>query len=439
MDYQKIADERINLADLPGTQRERLSIKTSERMKEEYVIDAHSHIFDIKCVNKSYFIIRFIKDIFGLRSAPEGDVEFSVNEAYKNKSIYEEGWEDELLRELESGRAIRIADSEVPARGIIDVAKATVFLTLKRMRDVYDYYLRHYSLARSYGIKKSNVISTALAMDLETGWGVKIKKTLKNQITELKRLSLSKPILPFMGCDPRRADLTGRDKNLYSLFSYAFCQPPYFSGIKIYPALGYDPFDYRLWPIYKICERYSIPVLTHCGGGIISTDDLCFEVYVGERKEIIKAHNRKGIAEILNNPERWIPVLEKFPKLRVDFGHFGGYDTWASSKSVTDGTDTQHRKECIFGLMNKYDNVYADFSYNFVEDYLSANLVKVLATNKKVRERTLFGTDYWMVTPDSNMKDRQDEFIARLEDASQDSFDLVKMLLIDNPTKYLCS
>ena len=242
-----------------------------------------------------------------------------------------------------------------------------------------------------------------------------------------------------MGCDPRRADMTEKNENLYSLFSYAFCEAPYFSGIKIYPALGYDPFDFRLWPVYDICERYSIPVLTHCGGGIISTDDLCFEVYVGESKETIKADNRKGIAEILNNPERWIPVLEKFPKLRLDFGHFGGYDTWASGEPLTDGTDTQHRKECIFGLMNKYENVYADFSYNFVEDYLSENLVKVLATNKKVRERTLFGTDYWMVTPDSNMKDKQEEFIARLKNASQDSFDLVKMLLIDNPTRYLFS
>ena len=183
--------KELNRLTMPGTQKERLSFKTNERMMEEYVIDAHSHIFDIKCVNKSYFIIRFIKDIFGLRSATAGDVEFSVNEAYKNKSIYEEGWEDELLRELESGRAICFADREVPARGIIDVAKATVFLTFKRMRDVYDYYLRHYSLARSYGINESNVISTALAMDLETGWGVKIKKTLKDQITELKKLSLS--------------------------------------------------------------------------------------------------------------------------------------------------------------------------------------------------------------------------------------------------------
>lgn len=40
-----------------------------------------------------------------------------------------------------------------------------------------------------------------------------------------------------------------------------------FSGFKIYPALGYYPFDPLLLPLWKYAEQNSLPVMTHCVRG----------------------------------------------------------------------------------------------------------------------------------------------------------------------------
>jgi predicted TIM-barrel fold metal-dependent hydrolase len=437
MDYKSEAQKRINFKKLVKNPTERLSKKTKELLKKSYVIDVHSHLFDIKCVNKSYFIIRCIKDFLGLKSSGEITMEFSEEDAYKTISSNEENWEKKLFNELEGDPDIEFRDKNRPTRGFIDKANATKFLLFKKMIDVYNHYLINYSLAEIFGIQKSNIISTALTMDLEMGWNVKIKKTLYEQITELKSLSLSKPVLPFLYCDPRRADIgDDNQNNLYSLFNYAFCKGQSFFGIKIYPALGYDPSDYRLWPIYEICQEFSIPVITHCGGETVSTDRLCIEIFEGWDIKTITASNRKEMAYNLNNPKRWEVVLKRFPELRLNFGHFGGYETWDSS-SVVDDIDPQHRKECIIGFMEKYPNVYADFAFNFVEEKLAVNLINILIYKEKVRQRTLFGTDYWMVTPEGNLKNEQREFIERLKDSSMDELDLVKSLLIDNPKRFL--
>lgn len=37
-----------------------------------------------------------------------------------------------------------------------------------------------------------------------------------------------------------------------------------FKGIKIYPALGYFPFDEDLLPLWAYCEQRNIPITTHC-------------------------------------------------------------------------------------------------------------------------------------------------------------------------------
>lgn len=440
MEYREQAKKLIHIDKLPETGKERLSGITAELMKHDYVIDVHSHLFDIKCINKSYYIIRSIKDFLGLKSNGTGNIEFDEEDAYKNVSTNEEGWEDELIAELTGDPDIRFVNKTEPSKGLVDVAKALRFLSFKNMVDVYDHYIEEYSLAEILGKQKTHVISTALTMDLETGWNVKITKSMYSQIGELKELSKSKPILPFLYCDPRRANKTGTKKNLYSLFNYAFCEEPFFFGIKIYPALGYDPDDFRLWPIYEICEKYSIPVLTHCGGESVSTDKRKLGIFEGTHKKMVTAKNRKLVAYELNNPKRWEPVLQQFPKLKLDFGHFGGYETWDSSSPVSIEKDPQQRKECIINLMNTYPNVYADFAYNFIEGNLANNFINVLIYKDIVRQRALFGTDYWMVTPKGNLRVDQTDFvkrIERLEKASPDNLNLLNTLILDNPKKFL--
>lgn len=436
-DYQKQANSRISIKNIGEIATDRISNITKELLEKDYVIDTHTHLFDIKCINKSYFLIRFIKDFLGLKSNEEDNIDYSIEEAYKSISINNENWEEELIQELEDKSIKGFTSKTDSTKGFIDIYKFTKFLKFKLMKDVYNHYICDFSLAKNFNLPKENVLTTALMMDLEIGWNVPIKKNIFAQIKELKDLSSKKPVLPFLFCDPRRAEFIDNEKNLYSLFNYAFNKEQSFFGVKIYPALGYDPSDFRLWPIYKICEKYSIPVLTHCGGETISTANLDIEIFEGKNKKPITAKNRKAIAYILNDPNRWKLVLEKFPKLKLNFAHFGGYETWNSSKSVDKKIDPQQRKECIFNFMQEYPNVFADFSYNLVETDLSRNLKEVLYTNEIVRERTLFGSDYWVVNKEGNLQNEQSRFIKKLDEDLPEVLNLGKKLTLINPKKYL--
>jgi hypothetical protein len=437
MNYIKESRQRINLNKIGKNYKHRISNSVKKLLEDDYVIDVHTHLFDIKCINKSYFIIRFIKDALGIKSNGQENINYSIDKAYKEININEDNWEESLINELEDNSINHFVNSKDDTKGFIDILKATKFLKFKKMEDVYNYYIRKFSLAEVFNLPKDNVLTTALMMDLEIGWNTKIKKSIYDQITELKELSVKKPVLPFLFCDPRRAEIENSLENLYSLFNYAFCSGQSFFGVKIYPALGYDPSDFRLWPIYEICEQFSIPVLSHCGGESISTDNLNLDIFEGDKKKTIIAKNRKEIAYILNDPLRWEIVLKKFPKLKLNLAHFGGYETWESSSDVDITIDPQQRKNTIFRFMEEYDNVYADFSFNLVEINLSDNLKNILFSSEVIREKTLFGSDYWVVNKEGNLQNEQNRFIEKLDEGLPTTLNLGKKLALDNPKKYL--
>ncbi|WP_442844986.1 amidohydrolase family protein [Leeuwenhoekiella sp. H156] len=413
----------------------RCSDKVLELLDTDYVIDVHCHLFDIKCINKSYFLLRMLKDFLGLKSAEGLELKIDENLIYEESKEYSPGWEDDLYNTLTSNSLQETIYKNNETKGVIDVIKATKFLKMKRMKNVYAHYIDNFSLAISFDLPKENVLTTALMMDLEIGWDTKIRKTFSSQIEELKLLSSDFPILPFLYCDPRRAELKGGD-NLYSLFNKAFDGENTFFGIKIYPALGYDPSDYRLWPIYKVCEEFNIPVLSHCGGESVSTALRKIEVYQGKDKVYITGNKRKEVAYKLNDPKRWENVLEKFPKLKLNLAHFGGYETWKSSHPAPLMEDPQQRKETIFGFMRKYENVYADFSYNLVETNLNKSLKSFLFLNDDIADKTLFGTDYWMVNKEGNLLVEQTQFLQSLQEGIEEH-NLKERLCLNNPYKYL--
>jgi len=438
MSYQEKALKKIETENLPITALERCSQKVKDLLEKKYIIDVHSHLFDIRCINKWYFLLRFVKDFLGIKSYSKGSdsVYFSEEEIYQNISTYNRDWEEDLLNEFDNPNE-HFGMKSIGQKGIIDFWNARKFLSFKKMSQVYKHYINNFSLAENFkDIPTKNVLITALMMDLEIGWNTKIRKSFYQQIKELKTLSKNYPVLPFLFCDPRRADFKSNRKNLYDLFNFAFCEGQSFFGVKIYPALGYDPSDYRLWPIYKICQEYKIPVLTHCGGETVSTSETILEVYEGEEKVVIKANNRKEMAYKLNDPNRWKLVLEKFPNLKLNFAHFGGYETWEEVTPVNLNDDPQQRKETIINFIKKYSNVYADFSYNIVENKLSKNLKTVLYYSEEVRDKTMFGTDYWVVNPEGDLRREQKEFLDIMYSGIPE-LDLPQKLCFDNPKKYL--
>lgn len=297
------------------------------------------------------------------------------------------------------------------------------------MEEVFRYYLHEFSLQKSSFYANRPFVTGILSMDLEMGWGIKPEKTLSAQIDELKALSTEYAILPFFAIDPRRADKEDKDENLYELFLKAFCEAdkPSFFGVKCYPALGYFPSDERLRAIFQICEEKNIPITTHCGGEVVSTFEKSVEFVGKNAKETIPIAglDRRDRAKFLNNPLQWLPVLKEFPKLRINFAHFGGDTNWENKSKNLEHTVIQQ----IMDICVQY-NTFADFSFNVIEKELFATLNDTLNKHPEVRNKTLFGTDFWVVLPSGDLWAMQEEFLLALA-AHRD------VLVSDNPRKFL--
>ncbi|HOT59214.1 MAG TPA: amidohydrolase family protein [Spirochaetia bacterium] len=155
--------------------------------------------------------------------------------------------------------------------------------------------------------------------------------------------------------------------------------PALFSGIKLYPPLGFDP-----WPdnplareacktLYQYCEQKQIPITTHCDDG-------------GYR--VIPLPE----AEHYTNPERWLPVLEHYPELYLNFAHFG-HRYQENRKTANSWTDS------IVTLMNRYPHIYTDVSFNgcdfaywtWLETFINS---KTDTISELLRNRIMFGTDF---------------------------------------------
>lgn len=115
----------------------------------------------------------------------------------------------------------------------------------------------------------ANTNFVVLPMDLDYIKAGKAKQNYLQQLEELIELKRNPThnlvLKPFVFADPRRiaAQPSYYQKIIDCLEKEAF------SGIKIYPALGYYPFDKHLLELFLYACKNEIPVLTHCIRGII--------------------------------------------------------------------------------------------------------------------------------------------------------------------------
>ncbi|MBP9014579.1 MAG: amidohydrolase family protein [Smithellaceae bacterium] len=98
------------------------------------------------------------------------------------------------------------------------------------------------------------------------------------------------------------------------------------------------------------------------------------------------------------SPKAWKPVLEEYPTLRLCLAHFGG-----GTKQGLEWFDD------IINLMKTYDNVYADISSSMADPKYKEKFKahfkdwhgkEIRNPKSKVRERILFGTDWYMTLLD---------------------------------------
>lgn len=378
---------------IPGNPEDRVSDKAKTMLeKDDTLFDIHCHIFDKDSVAKNYFLLRIL-DKLDSNGKLDDLVDFIVKRTDDNEI-------DELFN-------IMNCDS---------------------MMEVLNHYLDNFAWDRE------KILPTPLMMDLDEGWYFNPKKDVQDRIDEIKLIMKEKPILPFLAIDPRKADKTGRD-NLYRLFLNAFTGDEKFFGVKVYPALGYLPSHPDLMPIFRICEEKRIPVTTHAGGTIIRTyeNDIVLQGFQVLNNEVVSymytlTARGQDKAKFLNNPALWEAVLKKFPNLKLNLGHFGGTNEWEAYPSNT----SQQRINTIKRFMNEYPNLYADYSFNLTYPEYNHTFFEALNTNPVFKERSMFGTDYWMVIPMGNFKRNQQLFI---DEAKNQHLD--KLLMQDNPRKFL--
>lgn len=258
-----------------------------------------------------------------------------------------------------------------------------------------------------------------LPMDMAFMGAGRVRADLDAQHAELLRLKARYPddVIAFCAVDPRRDGVVERAKRWIARDG--------FQGVKLYPNLGYYPHDPVLMQLYEFLEERGVPVLAHCSPGGVWSRDL----------------SQAEAAEFAH-PRHYLPILEKFPRLRVCLAHFGGNEEWERHLNIADEPDgadqpwVQVIREMI--QSGKYPGLYTDISYTIFAprvryrpfDYF--DYLKVLLADPQLRQRVLYGSDYYMVA-----RERMTEKEASIALRSRLGEDLYFQIAHHNPRRYL--
>ena len=273
-----------------------------------------------------------------------------------------------------------------------------------------------------------NTIFVTIAMDLEQSIDGKASKGYLEQLEMTSRLYQKYPqqVLPFFELNPSR-------KNWLEVLELALVKYKFF-GIKIYPSFGYLPSHPNLMRVFELCEAKDIPVITHCGtdGAHLARNFLNIKTMLEQEGSLVtKSYNKvflfkSQFVKYFNKPQNWEIVLKTFPKLRLNFAHFGGDEDW-------DGNMKNDRQWTlrIIELMERYENVYADVSYIYYLPTMPRLFKKLILKNSIVAERSLWGSDFYMINTRGKYKELRTRIFTELGSK------LMFKISVLNPLRYL--
>jgi len=250
-----------------------------------------------------------------------------------------------------------------------------------------------------------------------------------DQIVQLRRL-YPDACLPFLSIDPRM----GTDKEILSFTQHYVGPGLPFIGIKLYPALGYFPFDKRLDPLFQFCEENEVPIMTHCTpSGAFFLGKLNATLGLPETIDYTDANgtlhkpplplphsfplkSNDENCDVFLKPENWSTVLAKYPKLKICFAHMGGV---GEIKKSLNGKPNWF--DDVKSIMAQYENIYTDVSYTVsvpgmwpvIKSFLDGSITskpwkysygKTPNYGNTLANRILFGTDYFMTEQEDSEK-----------------------------------
>lgn len=266
-----------------------------------------------------------------------------------------------------------------------------------------------------------------LPMDMAYMGAGRVPRNYEEQIKELAELKNEYPdnIIPFFHVDPRR-------EGVLEMLKHAV-EEQGFMGVKLYPPLGYFPYDVRLDSIYAYCQEKNIPILAHCSP--------CGSVHYSGKKQTlekmvtdanpnidIKGKSVEDLCTMLTHPSNYKTVMEKFPNLRICAAHFGSDDQW--ERYLDKGDDINNWFVIIRDMIQTYPNFYTDISYTLNKRKFFPLLKEILEI-KAVRNKVLFGSDYYMVEIEAEEKRFGKELRAYIGE------EYFQAIAVDNPTKFL--
>lgn len=259
----------------------------------------------------------------------------------------------------------------------------------KDQMHVFENILRFYPEGSAFAI---------LSMDMHYMGAGKIPQTFEDQLAKLARIKEKYPdqAYPFIFVDPRR-------KNIFDLVKKCI-EDHNFAGIKMYPPIGYFPTDERLYPIYEYAEKNEIPITVHCSrGGIHYHGEVTEEMLKPCKLDVpegFSVFDQRKKCNLFSHPSNYRFVLDDFPNLKLNFGHFGGGFDWEDKifnpkKDIKDIFDINWVEE-ITQIIAKYKNAYTDISYT-LHNYRFFPLLKIYLENPDLADKIMFGSDYYMV------------------------------------------
>ena len=391
---------------------DRLSAKMVQKLKDDKLFfDIHAHCFTFQNVPKNFTRLQLIK---------------VPHQFFKTRFYKFLGW---LFKEPDSG---------VFAFFSVGAYYNSTLITKKLLNNYHKFFkakneIRHF-------------VIVMLSMNMEYGISQEIPENHERQLQDLtttcqffskvNNLKYSASIIPFLGLDPN-------NKNTYELFLNAFANEKYkhpFFGIKIYPTLGYLPSHPTLMDVFQVAEQKQIPITTHCGGAATKTDahnvDIKAmqinedgELYLSE--EIFSGSDKDDYVEFFNGPDRWLPVLKKYPKLRLNIAHFGSSDHWANY--FQNPNDPKNHVYQTLKLVEGNENVFADISYTYFDRIALTEIRNLMIGSPIFKKKFLFGSDFYMVLNENDIQDIMEQFYEVFADHS----DFIQALTLDNPKRFL--
>jgi predicted TIM-barrel fold metal-dependent hydrolase len=293
-------------------------------------------------------------------------------------------------------------------------------------------------------------------------------KTQIQEILEIKRnAAYQNHILPFLPVDPRTSFTLSTTEWLgkYINADAGFC------GVKIYPGVGFYPYDIRLDPVWEWIEKNQVPVMTHCtrvgsfylgtqasilssGGFHVESLNPTSPSMPGNLNRIRLTLENQSIVKkngmwcnVFGNPTCYEPVLEKYPKLKICFAHLGGSTEIIRSDGdkplegyPIELVDNNWYIE-VLRLMKTYRNVYSDISYTLHNDDAMKIIAKKFKDENLVDDfgvpllnKLMYGTDFYMTQQEKEGTE------ALLQNNFTDAFNdttAVNLMAYTNPAKFL--